>query len=323
MKRGLLTLVVAALALLPPLGAPYVLHVAIVVLVHVVYAQALYIIMRMGYLSFGHAGYIALGGYTSALLATKLAISPWIGFVAGGIVAALLAWALGAVTLKLRGIYFSLSVFAFAEVVNAVFRAFEFFGGPAGRGRLPRPGLFGARLNTHLQFYYVVLAVTLISVVFLYRLQWTRFGFTLLSLRTSATEALAESIGINAARHKTLAFVASCFFCGVMGAVHVHYLRFVSPFVFTFFLSTDLMVYVMVGGLGSFWGPMLGTVLLTGLGEQLFAAGYYKSLVYAVVLLVVILALPGGLISLPHVFRRGAATERATPAAEVAAPRER
>jgi branched-chain amino acid transport system permease protein len=323
MKRGLLTLVVAALALLPPLGAPYVLHVAIVVLVHVVYAQALYIIMRMGYLSFGHAGYIALGGYTSALLATKLAISPWIGFVAGGIVAALLAWALGAVTLKLRGIYFSLSVFAFAEVVNAVFRAFEFFGGPAGIAAVPRPGLFGARLNTHLQYYYVVLAVTLISVVFLYRLQWTRFGFTLLSLRTSATEALAESIGINAARHKTLAFVASCFFCGVMGAVHVHYLRFVSPFVFTFFLSTDLMVYVMVGGLGSFWGPMLGTVLLTGLGEQLFAAGYYKSLVYAVVLLVVILALPGGLISLPRLFRRGAATGRATPAAEVAAPRER
>ena len=323
MKRGLLGLVIAALALLPPLGEPYVLHVAIVVLVHVVYAQALYVIMRMGYLSFGHAGYIALGGYTSALLATKLAVSPWIGFVAGGMVAAIFAWALGTVTLKLRGIYFSLSVFAFAEVVNAVFRAFEFFGGPAGIAGVPRPGFFGTRLNTHLQFYYVVLVVALISVVFLYRLQWTRFGFTLLALRTSATEALAESIGINAARHKTLAFVASCFFCGLMGAVHVHYLRFVSPFVFTFFLSTDLMVYVMVGGLGSFWGPMLGTVLLTGLGEQLFAAGYYKSLVYAVVLLVVILALPGGLISLPRAFRRGPHTERAEPAADVAATRER
>src|SRR5205823_6672559 len=84
MKRGLLGLVIAALTLLPPLGEPYVLHVAIVVLIHVVYAQALYVIMRMGYLSFGHAGYIALGGYTSALLATKLGISPWIGFLAGG-----------------------------------------------------------------------------------------------------------------------------------------------------------------------------------------------------------------------------------------------
>jgi branched-chain amino acid transport system permease protein len=324
MKRGLLALVLAALVVLPPFGEPYALHVAIVVLVHVVYAQALYVIMRMGYLSFGHAGYIALGGYTSALLATHLGVTPWIGFVAGAVVAGLFAWALGAVTLKLRGIYFSLSVFAFAEVVNAVFRAFEVFGGPAGLAAVPRPSLLGTRLNTHLQFYYVVLAVALVSLFFLYRLQWTRFGFTLLALRTRETEALAESVGIHAARHKTLAFVVSCFFCGLMGAVHVHYLRFVSPFVFTFFLSTDLMVYIMVGGLGSYWGPMLGTVLLTGLGEQLFAAGYYKSLVYAIVLLVVILALPGGLISLPTVLRRGTARERAAPApAEATIARER
>jgi branched-chain amino acid transport system permease protein len=324
MKRGLLGLLLAALVLLPPLGEPYVLHVVIVVLIHVVYAQALYVIMRMGYLSFGHAGYIALGGYTSALLATKLGITPWLGFLAGGVVAGLFAWALGAVTLKLRGIYFSLSVFAFAEVVNAVFRAFEVFGGPAGIAAVPRPSLFGTRLNTHLQFYYVVLAVALVSLVFLYRLQWTRFGFTLLALRTRETERLAESLGINAARHKTLAFVVSCFFCGLMGAVHVHYLRFVSPFVFTFFLSNDLMIYVMVGGLGSYWGPMLGTILLTGLGEQLFAAGYYKSLVYAVILLVVILALPGGLISLPRLFRRGGADEPALPvAAGATAARER
>src|SRR5262249_37115965 len=102
------------------------------------------------------------------------------------------------------------------------------------------------------------------------------------------------------ARHKTLAFVTSCFFCGLMGAIHCHYLRFVSPFVFTFFFSTDLVIFNMVGGLGSFWGPLAGSVLLTALGEQLFAAGYYKSLVYALVLLVVILALPGGLIQLPR-----------------------
>lgn len=324
MKRGLLGLLIAALALLPPLSEPYVLHVVIVVLINVVYAQALYVIMRMGYLSFGHAGYIALGGYTSALLATKLGITPWIGFLAGGVVAGVFAWALGAVTLKLRGIYFSLSVFAFAEVVNAVFRAFEVFGGPAGIADVPRPALLGTRLNSHLQFYYVVLAVALVSLFFLYRLQWTRFGFTLLALRTRETERLAESLGINAARYKTLAFVVSCFFCGLMGAVHVHYLRFVSPFVFTFFLSNDLMIYVMVGGLGSYWGPMLGAVLLTGLGEQLFAAGYYKSLVYAVVLLVVILTLPGGLISLPRILRRGGARERVLPvAADVTATRER
>ena len=316
----LLGLLVTGLVALPPLSEPYLLHVAITVLISVVYAEALYVIMRMGYLSFGHAGYIALGGYTSALLATKAGLSVWLGFLAGGLVAAALAWALGAVTLKLRGIYFSLSVFAFAEVVNAVFRAFDFFGGPAGIAGIPRPMLFGTRLNSHLQFYYVVLGVALASLVAMYRLQRTRFGFTLLALRTRDTEALAESVGIDAARYKTAAFVLSCFFCGVMGAVHVHYLRFVSPFVFTFFLSTDLIIYNMVGGLGSFWGPILGAALLTALGEQLFAAGYYKSLVYAVVLLVVILVVPGGLIGLIQPGRSGAAGrvrgEKASAAAE-------
>jgi branched-chain amino acid transport system permease protein len=303
-KSLVLAVVLALLVALALLAEPYVLHVAISIMINVVYAEALYVIMRMGYLSFGHGGYIALGGYTSALLATKLGLSAWIGIPLGGVVAAIFAWLLGTVTLKLRGIYFSLSVFAFAEVVNAVARAFDFFGGPAGIAGVPRPSLLGTRLNTHLGYYYVVLAVTVLALVFLYRLQDTRFGFALLSLRTRDTEALAESVGINAARHKTLAFVISCFVCGVMGAVHVHYLRFVSPFVFTFFLSTDLVIFNMVGGLGSFWGPVAGAVLLTGLGEQLFSAGYYKSLVYAVVLLGVILLLPGGLIGLPRALGR-------------------
>lgn len=314
LARLALVVVLAALAAVPPFAAPYALHVAIVVLIHVVYTESLYVIMRMGYLSFGHAGYIAVGGYISALLATKLGVTPWLGFLVGGAGAAGLAWALGAVTLKLRGIYFSLSVFAFAEVVNAVFRAFEVFGGPAGIAAVPRPALFGTRLNTHLGYYYVVLVVSVLSLGLLYRLQFTRFGFTLLALRTRDTEVLAESVGIDAARQKTLAFVISCFFCGLMGAVHVHYLRFVSPFVFTFFLSTDLIIYAMVGGLGSFWGPLLGSALLTGLGEQLFAAGYYKSLVYAVVLLVVILLLPGGLAELPHRVRRWGELARRGPA---------
>ena len=200
MKVAALGLLLFALAALPPLAEPYLLHVAIVVLINVVYAEALYVIMRMGYLSFGHAGYIALGAYTASLLATKLDVSMWIGFFAGGLVAAVFAWLLGMVTLKLRGIYFSLSVFAFAEVVNAIFRAFDFFGGPAGIANVPRPAFFGLRLNSHLGFYYVVLAAAVLSLVLMYRVAGTRFGFTLLALRTRDTEALAESVGIAAAR---------------------------------------------------------------------------------------------------------------------------
>src|SRR5258706_6061827 len=184
MKAAALAGVLIALVALPPLAEPYLLHVAIVVLINAVYAEALYAIMRMGYLSFGHAGYIAVGAYTSALLATRLGVSVWLGFLAGGVTAAVLAWLLGLVTLKLRGIYFSLSVFAFAEVVNAVFRAFDLFGGPAGIADVPRPMFLGARLNSHLGFYYVVLAAALVSLAFLYRLAGTRFRLTVLALPT-------------------------------------------------------------------------------------------------------------------------------------------
>jgi len=189
LKAVALAVLLVALVALPPLAEPYLLHVAIVVLINAVYAEALYVIMRMGYLSFGHAGYIALGAYTSALLATKLGVSPWLGILAGACVAAGFAWLLGLVTLKLRGIYFSLSVFAFAEVVNAVFRAVDAFGGPAGIANVPRPSIGGVQLNGHLGFYYVVLAAAVMSLLFLYRLAATRFGFTLLALRTHDTEA--------------------------------------------------------------------------------------------------------------------------------------
>src|SRR4030095_5335543 len=201
-KAAALIVLLVALVALPPLAEPYVLHVAIVVLINAVYAEALYVIMRMGYLSFGHAGYIALGAYTAALLATKLGVSPWLGILAGALVAAGFAWLLGLVTLKLRGIYFSLSVFAFAEVVNAVFRAVDAFGGPAGIANVPRPSIWGVRINGHLGFYYVLLAAPVGSLLLLSHLSAHRFGFTLLALCTRDTDALAESGGTPASRHK-------------------------------------------------------------------------------------------------------------------------
>ena len=207
-------------------------------------------------------------------------------------------------TLKLRGIYFSLAVFAFGEIVNAVFRAFDYFGGPAGVAGLPRPALFGLALDTHLSFYYLVLVVAVACIALLLRLQSTRYGFTLLAFKTPETERLAESVGIDAARYKNIAFTLSCFVAGLMGAIHAHYLNFVSPAIFSFIYSTDLVIYAMVGGIGNFAGPMIGAALLTALGEQLFSVGYYKTLVYAAILMIVILIVPGGLIDLPKRFRR-------------------
>ena len=286
------------LVLLPAVANMYWMHIAIVVLLNITYAVALFSVLRMGYLSLGHAGFIALGAYTCVVMSVKWGLSPWWGILAAGVVSGAVAWGLGALTMRLRGIYFSLAIFAFGEIVVAFFRAFDWFGGPSGIANVPRPVFFGHALTDHFSFYWLVLCLSLFFMALLYRLQFTRYGAALLTLKTEASERLAQSVGIDAVRLKTATFALSCAVVGTMGAVHAQYLMFINPQVFTFLTSTDLLIYAMVGGITHFWGPVLGAGLLTLLGEQLFSAGYWKTLAYAVVLMVVILSLPGGLMSL-------------------------
>lgn len=289
---------VLALLLIPSVATTYWMHIAIVVLLNITYTVALFSVLRMGYLSLGHAGFIALGAYACVVLSVRWDLSPWWGILVAGLLSGTVAWGLGALTIRLRGIYFSLAIFAFGEIIVAFFRAFDWFGGPSGIANVPRPVFFGHALNDHFSFYWLVLCLSLFFTVLLYRLQYTRYGTTLLTLKTEASERLAQSVGIDAARLKTATFALSCAVVGTMGAVHAQYLMFINPQVFTFLTSTDLLIYAMVGGTTHFWGPVLGAGLLTLLGEQLFSAGYWKTLAYAVVLMVVILSLPGGLMSL-------------------------
>ena len=295
---------IALVCLYPFVVTNYWLHVAIVVLMNITYTVALCAVLRMGYLSLGHAGFIALGAYTSVVLSVRFGVSPWLGILAAAAFAGAVAWGLGALTLRLRGIYFSLAVFAFGEIVVAIARAFDWLGGPSGITNVPRPEFFGIRLDTHFSFYWLVAAVAVAVITFFARLQGTRFGATLLTLKTEASERLAQSVGVDAAAFKTACFAMSCAAVGGMGAVHAMYLLFVNPQIFSFLMSTDLVIYAMIGGTSGFWGPVLGAGLLTALGEQLFSAGYWKTLVYALILMVVILLMPGGLTAVSTLWRR-------------------
>ncbi|MBM3409651.1 MAG: branched-chain amino acid ABC transporter permease, partial [Betaproteobacteria bacterium] len=293
-SRALGPALILVLLVLPFVATNYWLHVAIVVLMNITYTVALCAVLRMGYLSLGHAGFIALGAYTSVVLSVRFGVSPWFGIVAAAAMSGAVAWGLGALTLRLRGIYFSLAVFAFGEIVVAIARAFDWLGGPSGIANVPRPSFFGIKLDTHFAFYWLAMVVAVAVVAFFARLEQTRFGATLLTLKTESSERLAESVGVDAAAHKTACFAMSCAAVGAMGAVHSMYLLFVNPQVFSFLMSTDLVIYAMIGGTTGFWGPVLGAGVLTALGEQLFSAGYWKTLVYALILMVVILVVPGG-----------------------------
>ena len=296
-------LLVVLLAL-PFVASNYWLHVAIVVLMNITYTVALCAVLRMGYLSLGHAGFIALGAYTSVVCSVRFGLSPWFSMVAAAALCGVVAWGLGALTLRLRGIYFSLAVFAFGEIVVAIARAFDWLGGPSGIANVPRPSFFGIKLDTHFSFYWLAMALAVLLVTFFARLEQTRFGATLLTLKTEPGERLAESVGVNTAAHKAACFAMSCAAVGAMGAVHSMYLLFVNPQVFSFLMSTDLVIYAMIGGTTGFWGPVLGAGALTALGEQLFSVGYWKTLVYALILMGVILVVPGGLSAVSALWKR-------------------
>lgn len=294
----------ALLLALPFVVSNYWLHVAIVVLMNITYTVALCAVLRMGYLSLGHAGFIALGAYTSVVCSVRFGLSPWLGMIAAAALCGAVAWGLGALTLRLRGIYFSLAVFAFGEIVVAVARAFDWLGGPSGIANVPRPSFLGIKLETHFSFYWLAMAVAVLIVTFFARLEQTRFGATLLTLKTEPGERLAESVGVDTAAYKAACFAMSCAAVGAMGAVHSMYLLFVNPQVFSFLMSTDLVIYAMIGGTTGFWGPVLGAGALTALGEQLFSVGYWKTLVYALILMGVILLVPGGLSALSALWKR-------------------
>jgi branched-chain amino acid transport system permease protein len=314
MKVWQFALLIGVAIVWPFVATAYATHVSILVLLNVTYSVALYSVFRMGYLSLGHAAFIALGAYGCVILSVKFGLSPWLGIPFGALVAGVFASGLGLLTLGLRGIYFSMAIFAFGEIVTAFFRAFDWFGGPAGIPGVPRPEFFGLPLATHFSFYWLVLGVALLGTGLLYRLQFTRFGATLLTLKSADTERLAESVGIATARYKNAAFVVACMVTGAAGGVHAQYFLYINPQVFTFLTSTDLLIYVMVGGVGSFWGPVLGAAVLTIAGEQLYSVGYWKTLIYALILMTVIMVLPGGLVDLPRrlqAWRLGAASRRA------------
>jgi branched-chain amino acid transport system permease protein len=279
------------------------LHILIVMLFNIIYTIGFWVIMRMGYLSFGHAAYVGIGGYTSAILTTMLNVPVFISIPISGVVAAAIGFGIGKITLQLRGIYFSITVFAFGEVLKTLWLTFNKpFGGPQGIWGIPRPSLFGFKFATHISYYYLILFFFVLVFFFLRSLDRSHFGFTCLGFKTKETELLAQSVGIDTSLYKNISFSISCLIPGMAGALYAHYFNYISPFVFTFALSTDIVVYSMVGGTANIFGPVIGAGILTIASELAFAAGYYRSLLFGVLLLVVILVLPNGLLGL---FRKG------------------
>ena len=268
--------------------------------------------LLMGYagqISLGHAAFFGLGAYTSGILCTKLSMSPWPAMVAGIGVTALVAYVVGVPSLKLKGHYLAMATLGFGVIVNIFFNEEVYLtGGPSGFSDIPGLTVFGFSLDSDLSYYILVWCLVLLALVFSLNVINSRIGRALRSLHDS--EVAADAMGVETSRYKVIIFVLSGAYASVAGSLYTHYVGFLSPSSFDLFLSIKLVMMVVVGGMHNIWGALLGTWLLTFLGnEWLHVFHDFDVLVYGAILLAIVMFLPEGLVDLAprmgRIWKRG------------------
>lgn len=284
---------------------PYTLHILIMAAMNIILASSLRLIAITGQLSLAHGGMMAVGAYTSALLVMKLGLSSWLALPLAGIAAAILALLVGFPFVKIKGIYFAMVTVFLAEMIILMAEHWRgLTGGSSGIINVPQPdpiaipGLLSMDFASKADFYYFILALMLIILLILYAIEHSRVGLTWRSIQQA--DFLAESVGVNTARFKVLAFCMGCFFAGTAGSFYSQYISVINPRTFGFFFAIYVVVYVIVGGMGKFSGPIVGAFILTVLPELVRALKEFEPFVFAGVLMLVIFFLPAGLVGLPE-----------------------
>lgn len=295
--------VLAALAVWPILSGPYMLHLAVLTCLNILIVNGLSIIERSGQLSFGHSAFVAIGAYASVLASGLVGGNILLASLLGMIAAAVCALVLGAVILRLKGVYFVLVTFAFAELMRLVFLdGAELTGGANGIASIPPIEIFGFAFDTRLRFYGLALFFALMSVLLILHVFNRPLGHAIDAVRENA--ALAESNGLSVYRLQLVAFVAGCAIAGLGGVLMARYIGFISPESFNIGVSVGLVTMLVIGGRRTFWGPLIGALILTPLPELFRGAVQTQHIFYGAALILILRFLPGGLGSLANPFNR-------------------
>jgi len=256
--------------------------------------------LLMGYagqVSLGQAAFFGLGAYASAILTGKFGWSPWAALPAGMVLTGIVALAVGVPSLKLKGHYLAMATLGFGVILFVVFNEeVALTGGPSGFADIPGIGVGTWEIDTPLKYYYFVWGLVLAVLLFSLNIIHSRVGRALRSIHGS--ETAANAMGVPTSLYKTRIFVLSAVYASLAGSLYTHYMTFLSPSSFDLFWSIKFLMMVVIGGMGSIWGALLGTCLLSYLGnEWLHMFHGFDVLIYGFVLLVIIMFLPKGLVS--------------------------
>jgi branched-chain amino acid transport system permease protein len=255
-------------------------------------------------LSLGHAAYFGLGAYTSTILQINYDISPWIGMVAGGIVAMLASLPIGWLCFRLRGPYFTIATIATAQALMLIFLKFRDFAWGAEGTTIPNLGTapLMMQFENKSSYYYVVLGLLLLSLLVTWLIERSWIGYYLVAI--GEDEDAAEAIGVNAPKMKRDIYMISAFLTALAGTFYTQYIYFIDPATaFSFNISIEAALVSIVGGIGTLWGPLIGTVLLETTSALLQSwlgstVGGIQLTVYSLILMAVILWRPTGLMGM-------------------------
>lgn len=308
MKRwSLVALAVVALAL-PQVAEPIVVHTAIEILIMALFAMSFNLLFDgAGLLTFGHGCYYGVGAYTAALLMTEVGMPMFPAVIGAMVMAGLAALVFGYFCVRLTGVYFSILTLAFAQLMFSVFQqSYTLTGGDLGILDI-QPPAFLVAVNG---YYYFTLLVVGVSLWLLWRIIHSPFGRTLHASRDSVVRT--QFIGINVRQYRLAAFVIAGVFAGLAGALFAPFNRAVAPFLVSWVKSSDPVLMTLLGGAGTFWGPVVGAAVFTTLHAVAIGYTTYWLLLMGGILLLGVLFLPGGILGFLEERFRGIAAARAT-----------
>ena len=296
------TVAVVAVAVVLPFvsGNLFFLNLLSLMLIFIIFSSAWNLLACSGQGSLGHAAFFGIGAYASTLIAVKSGVSPYITIFIGAAVAAFIGIFIGLTCVRLKEWFLAMVTFGFAIIVQTltvsilapVTSGWDGIASP----RLMSPNIPGYQLLE----YYSILVITIASIIFIWYIMKSRVGLAFSAIRENELEARAS--GINPVKYRLLAFALSAYLAGVAGALEIHHIGYITPEIYGVDLSFWPVTYVILGGLGTLAGPIVGTVVLTIIWEGLKMAGltFGRYVIVGVLLILVIIFLPKGLVDLPR-----------------------
>lgn len=296
-RRHLPLVILAVVLLLLPLVLPnnYYYDIAIRMAINAIIVLGLNLLIGFaGQISLGHAGFVGIGAYATAILPTHFGWHPILAMLAGAAIASAIAAIVARPIFRLKGHYLAMATLGLGIIIAIVIKnEAAYTGGPDGMP-VAALGLMGFEISGEKQWYWVLAALLLFSFWASRNLIDSPFGRALRALHGS--EVASQVMGVDIVRYKVAIFVLSAFFASLMGSVTAHYIGFVTPNIADFFHSIELMTMVVVGGMASIYGSLIGAVLLTALPQALSTFEGWETVAFGIILILCMIFMPKGLV---------------------------